>query len=415
MKKPSTFHPKLHSLREGLGVGIILSFLLWSCKPAIPKGILKPSKMESLLYDYHYAENLPYKGVQPEVARELYTQSVLEKHKVSPQQFQTSLAYYSRHADKLLEIYKHLDERYTEQSLALGGNVATQSRKTVFNSSDTADVWQESPDMLLFPYKPRQSIFFDIPIDTAHHAGDTYQLEFNTRYIYPDGQKSSVVLLCLVLNNDSTIVAQTQPSSSGHFQIRVSDTKALGIKRLCGYMLLNPTPIRTSQSLFRALLIENIQLLRMHNVPSTQTPSPAGGEQEGAPTQTDPSLEPRGASAQNPPLRSTRRDVPTSEASLEKIRGVRGVMTNSPSPDRRQGEGFNRPTPQTTQKLPPRKLQSPKEMRSRLKTMSQKQQKRKESLKQKTPEKLPPLPPKNNGKLPPLPPPNNGKLTPQQQ
>ncbi len=376
MKKSSTFILYLSSF--------VLLSLLWGCKPAIPKGILKPSKMESLLYDYHYAENLPYKGVQPEVARELYTQSVLKKHKVSPQQFQTSLAYYSRHADKLLEIYKHLDERYTEQSLALGGNVAAQSRKTYSNSSDTVDIWQESPALLLFPYKTRQSIFFDIPIDTAHHAGDNYQLEFNTRYIYPDGQKSSVVLLCLVLKNDSTIIAQTQPSSSGHFQLRVSDTKALGVKRLCGYMLLNPTPIQSSQSLFRALLFENIQLLRMHNAPT----SPAGPAAQSSETDTVPQS-PQRLNDQTPkrpipqtpnPLNNQTPKQPNGQTLATRLSGARTKPLNDQTT---KHSATSRP------KLPPRRLQSPAERRKRV-----------DSLARKAAE-LPPLPPKNNWKLTP--------------
>lgn len=243
---------------------VIISCLLVACKPAIPRGILKPSKMEAVLYDYHLAENLPIKGSHTAVTREMQLQSVFQKHGITQKQFDESMAYYARHTSKLLDIYKSIDERYTEQYLAMGGEQTIQRQFQSSLSGDTLDIWNQRRNILLFPQHPYQSFAFEIPIDTAFYAGDIILLQFDTDFIFSAGQRSAVAVLNVTTNTDSVMVANAMPSSSSHYQLRLQDLQRKGIKRIHGYFMLNNPGVKTTAQSMQALLLKNIQLVRIH-------------------------------------------------------------------------------------------------------------------------------------------------------
>lgn len=248
---------------------LFICFLLVGCKPSTPPGILKKGKMEAVLYDYHFAENLPYKGVNAEVARELHIQSVFKKHNITKTQFDKSLAYYTRHSSELLEIYKNLDERYTEQFLALGGGETARPTLQSSASGDTLDVWNNRRTLLLFPKHPYQTFSFEIPVDTAFHAGDIVIFQFDTEFIYSTGQRSAVAVLNMVVKGDSVLVANTMPSSTSHYQLRLQDTRRKGIKHLRGYFMLNDPATQQTEQTMQVLVVKNIQLVRIHTKDAT--------------------------------------------------------------------------------------------------------------------------------------------------
>lgn len=93
---------------------VMLSAILFSCKPKVPGKYLQPDEFEDILYDYHMADamangdenanNTSYNVV-------LYRQAMLRKYGISQAEFDSSLVYYMRHAVRLHRIYENLTKR----------------------------------------------------------------------------------------------------------------------------------------------------------------------------------------------------------------------------------------------------------------------------------------------------------------
>lgn len=60
------------------------------------------------------------------------------------------------------------------------------------------------------------------------------------------------------------MVANAMPSSSSHYQLRLQDLQRKGIKRIHGYFMLNNPGVKTTAQSMQALLLKNIQLVRIH-------------------------------------------------------------------------------------------------------------------------------------------------------
>ena len=97
-------------MRKKLIPFMVLGALLVSCGKDIPEDIIQPAEMEDLLYDYHISVSM---GADlpnvTNVERDALKNYALKKHNVSRALFDSSMVWYTRHADFLYEIYSKLD------------------------------------------------------------------------------------------------------------------------------------------------------------------------------------------------------------------------------------------------------------------------------------------------------------------
>lgn len=99
----------------------ILSVLLCACSgPSVPKGVLRPEKMEAVLYDVIQADEMvdfrrmsdsTYNRFQKRTA--LYD-TVFQLHKMSRETFQRSLRFYQGRPDLLKEMLDNLYKKATD-------------------------------------------------------------------------------------------------------------------------------------------------------------------------------------------------------------------------------------------------------------------------------------------------------------
>lgn len=110
---------------------IILLFLnLSSCQFLIGKNdgnILKPEKMVDLLAEVHIAEAMALEEKIADVhlknlIQKAYFQSVLDKNKISKEQFDATVLYYNQHPDLYLELYEKVMIKLTEDEALLNGD-----------------------------------------------------------------------------------------------------------------------------------------------------------------------------------------------------------------------------------------------------------------------------------------------------
>ena len=80
--------------------------LLMGCAPSVPGKYIQPGEMEDILYDYHIAEAMAndYESRRDTLLMRVYKAAVLKKHGYSEAEFDSSMVYYMRHADRLHHI-----------------------------------------------------------------------------------------------------------------------------------------------------------------------------------------------------------------------------------------------------------------------------------------------------------------------
>ena len=176
---------------------VIACSIIVACKPGVPKGIIKPGKMEDILFDIHVADgmvqNNPTVANNIEYNRTLYRLGVLKKYNVTQAEFDSSMVYYSRHSDRLHEIYEGVAEKLNKKALSLGASAADVKRYgTITADGDTANVWLGERSILLMSRPPYNSYSFTIVADSAYRKGDRMILNFDSNFIIQGNSSSDV-------------------------------------------------------------------------------------------------------------------------------------------------------------------------------------------------------------------------------
>ncbi len=282
-------------------VMFVVAIALASCKPGIPGKYLQPDEMADILYDYHLAEgiNSNNQSGADTIAMRTFRTSILEHHGVTEADFDSSMVYYTRHTKLLEDVYTKLADRFNNESVALGG--AAMGEDGDFNSSDTTNIWRQSPSFVLSPYAATNRMTFDLKADTAYHAGDRLILDFNAIFIYQDGTRDASVVLAVTYDNDSIEYVNNSVVSSSHYHLQINNNGRLRIKSVRGYFMLSsdashPT---SSATTLKLLVISNVRLVRMHTKAPVEAPTDADG------SATDSVKTVRKDSIQSKPLKPT--------------------------------------------------------------------------------------------------------------
>lgn len=246
----------------------VLAAVVLSCKPRVPSGYIQPGDMENILYDYYIAEGMANSDdgqYQEQVYNSgLYRMAVLKKHGVTQAEFDSSLVYYARHADRLHSIYENIDKRLGRAAVSMGASAGDLRQfGASVASSDTADVWNEVRSCVLTQDAPYNVLSYAIKADTAFHKGDRLVLGFDTRFIFQDGTKDGVAMLAVRLANDSIVAKTVHMSSDSHYTLNFSDYGNIGIKDVYGFIFLTKTN-GTSSSTMKLMFVDNIRLIRLH-------------------------------------------------------------------------------------------------------------------------------------------------------
>jgi ribosome-binding ATPase YchF (GTP1/OBG family) len=101
---------------------ISISVFFYSCKESTPSGIIKPKKMQEVLWDVLRADALSQQLVKSDSAKSLADESVkLTKkvfliHNISEEQFEKSYTYYTNHPDIMRTMLDSINAQQTRKS-----------------------------------------------------------------------------------------------------------------------------------------------------------------------------------------------------------------------------------------------------------------------------------------------------------
>lgn len=243
---------------------LVFMLLLTGCKVRKPTYVLDEDRMEELLYDYHLAkamgENLP---AGESYKRALYMEYVFQKHGTTEQQFDTSMVWYTRHAEVLSKMYGRVSKKLKEEQEQVDRLIAIRDNKPKTSAQgDSIDVWLMERMIRLTGMPLSNKLTFEIPTDTNFHARDTLQWSVYYRFLdaQPDTAQAALMSMAVQYENDSIIGETKIVMSTGMERIRIQSDTLGAIKKVQGFIYY--TAKRDS---IMHLFADSISLLRYHS------------------------------------------------------------------------------------------------------------------------------------------------------
>ena len=243
----------------------MLCVQLVACKPSVPDRYISPSKLESILYDFHIADAYTIidanNSVDIDIRRKAMRTAVLKKHNISQADFDKSMEYYYRHSDRLQAVYNNLSKRIAQNTE--GASEWNVSQYTDVNG-DTLNIWSLSNNEILYPFSIHNLKSFTFNTDTTHHKGDSYVINFHTHYILQDGSRDATLLMAVKMDNDSIVTNYQRVNTDTDYQIQINLPHDRFAKQIKGFMYMGKTTGNDNNTTLKVLSISNISLFRIH-------------------------------------------------------------------------------------------------------------------------------------------------------
>lgn len=256
-------------------LSIVQVLFLASCEVKRPAGVFSKGKMEDILYDYHIACTLAENGSYEQMSyrKALYVQSVFKKHDVTEAQFDSSLHWYCRNADKMAEIYEDVQKRMQSDIDDMNKLITTSQRTSdkVAASGDSIDLWSFSRVTRLTGDDMSSHLTFLVNSDSTFHQRDA--LEWSVNVLNPAADVSHMPIMELTVQyaNDSTVSRRVQITGSGNYNLRVQSELVCDIRSVKGFIYF---PKGSNGAL--VLKINYLKRFHAHGKPATSTPTAPG-------------------------------------------------------------------------------------------------------------------------------------------
>ena len=235
------------------------------CKKGMPDDVIQPGQMEDILHDLHIAramtDELPY---TEKYKQALYLDNVLEKHQIKRADFDSSLVWYSRHADELSKIYEKVSKRLETEYNGVTRLIAIRDNKPQETlAGDTVDIWYGNRLYLLSHSPLNSRVTFHIPADDNFRPGDDFTW-YIAHVAFPEaGGDTAVAAFFARYKNDSTLSCTRRLAGRGLDSLAIRCDSAYELEELRGFIYY---PGRKSS----LLLIDSLSLMRYHSEEASQ-------------------------------------------------------------------------------------------------------------------------------------------------
>lgn len=239
--------------------------MLTGCEVKIPEGVIQPSELEPLLYDYHLAQSMSRDIVGADYKKKLYSEYVLNKHGYTLEQFDSSMLWYSRYPRHLYDVYASLQKRLDAEVLAMDDDKSDALEKLASKNlqGDTVNLWTGRKTELLSATAFKNRLLFHCDADSTFIPGDSIAMSFNVRFANAgnDAVAQLAHTAMVVEYDDSTSVGDGYSfSTAGSRTLSVNRDFNRRIKNIRSYIYYVD-----NDTLFEArMLVSDIKLLRLH-------------------------------------------------------------------------------------------------------------------------------------------------------
>ena len=233
------------------------------CGKHRPGYVVKPHKMENLLYDYHLAMVMATSASIEK--REAYYDYVFRKHGITREEFDTSMVWYTRNGEELAEIYKNVETRLEREETLMKLHADRMGNQLdVSMSGDSVDIWQDRAMSWLSPSPLTNRLTFDLKADTTFKPNDILELKADFSFVplaVPAEGAKAAVGMRLQFDNDSVQGNVIVVNASGPRSLTIRPDSAFQLKSVSGFIYYS----QNDPEIPGGVLINNISLMRYHS------------------------------------------------------------------------------------------------------------------------------------------------------
>ena len=212
-----------------------------------PSGVIGKEKMAQIIADLNVADALTETDTRTyatESSRMALKQAIYDKHRVTPEEMDSSLRYYGYNMAKYLEIHERaiaiVERRIADATSRAATTRQEQAPTSIYaTEGDSIDLWR-GPRLRHFAQNiPSNIIVFSLPTDRNWQSGDLYTLTLRAN-------TASTVPLSLALtaeysdgSSDYTTAIYT---ASGRHTLNLPLDPTRSAHTVHGYILAQPAP-----------------------------------------------------------------------------------------------------------------------------------------------------------------------------
>ena len=252
-----------------LHIVLLIAVVLVSCDKA-PRGVIGERKMAELVEDFLKAD--AYMDMHRDVygtdsMRQLMKQSIMHKHGVTQELYDTSLVWYAHNMDAYTAVYdrvigsldKQLEQaqRQVNKTGGAGASHRMQNvqvvRRDFSASGDTIDIWQNQRTWLIPPAMGSGYISFSLEPDERYEMGDRYEMSFKSMTV----GSALKLLLAVDYVDGGTAFMSRGNCPDGWNKVMLQSDSTRTVRRIYGY-------VRYELRDRGVAAIDSLALLRMH-------------------------------------------------------------------------------------------------------------------------------------------------------
>lgn len=206
----------------------------------VPDGILSERKMKDVMIDMYLAEGLI--GNDPmlfsdSIHRDALYQSIFRKHKITQAVYDSSLVWYGKNLDILVQVYDLAINDLNERVRALGD---IQASAAPSSNQDSIDIWPRRNIHIFTPSALFNGVTFDIRPDRPYSSGSVFVFGMYFWGI-TDNMPFKPELRISIDQGDTTIYANKKITKDGYYNTIVRGLPTKRVDRVYGYIRMDNT------------------------------------------------------------------------------------------------------------------------------------------------------------------------------
>lgn len=224
-------------------LSLIVSGIFLSGCSSRPAGVLGKEDMAQLLADIYVAEGVAEidgRKFSNDSLKRILKQSVLKRHDVTSEEFDSSLSWYGYNMERYVEVYDRTIEILEKRLAKAEENSGTSTERNDIQMSfdgDSVDVWPGIRYRKLAANMPSEYISFNLSPDRNWEKGDLYT--FRSKLLSVRGAVDAV--LVAEYSDGSTSYVQSKMHGDGWHDISIVMDSLKNPRNLYGYLHYSPS------------------------------------------------------------------------------------------------------------------------------------------------------------------------------
>lgn len=213
--------------------------LLIACSKA-PKGILSEKKMKDVMVDVHIAEsmiNSNYKEYADTLRRKALIRSVFEKHNITQAVYDSSLIWYGKNLDVLMQVY---DLALADVNARIRDLGDVQAAAAPSSNQDSTNIWPRRDFLTLYPRALFNGVPFEIRPDRHYPSGSIFVLNLDVWGVTPRMPHKPQVRIAID-QADTVLVVNQTIERDGPQQVVLRGVATKQVRSVYGFIRMDNT------------------------------------------------------------------------------------------------------------------------------------------------------------------------------